>query len=341
MSSPNTRAKGSSSSRSHAYLSGDGVDDHPIEEDAEAPLCFQSSTALSFHTWLSKNLSHSYPSGEVRNNVVRWSDWIDRLLPRHKAYWKRAGIHDAILMSKNFVNKDENLLAAASCFWNSASNTFDFRLGPMTLTLLDLAQIFGFRPHGRPADACSFSPTAPMQFCWNTSTWQKPCIIMLMWDLAPQFRLTFESSSPPSKAKRLRNRAVNESEGKEEPAAVLTETTETDEELREAIEAEEIPAEIIAESIELAKKQQENQRAEPTSSELALFDDVDAEHSVAIPASEVEEGRTAGTLVVVTSPLKPPIVAMPIHSIPSSPVTASFAEEFEAMDLDAQLDKLE
>ncbi|CAL8084744.1 unnamed protein product [Prunus armeniaca] len=302
MSSPNTRAKGSSSSRSHAYLSGDGVDDHPIEEDAEAPLCFQSSTALSFHTWLSKNLSHSYPSGEVRNNVVRWSDWIDRLLPRHKAYWKRAGIHDAILMSKNFVNKDENLLAAASCFWNSASNTFDFRLGPMTLTLLDLAQIFGFRPHGRPADACS---------------------------------------SPPSKAKRLRNRAVNESEGKEEPAAVLTETTETDEELREAIEAEEIPAEIIAESIELAKKQQENQRAEPTSSELALFDDVDAEHSVAIPASEVEEGRTAGTLVVVTSPLKPPIVAMPIHSIPSSPVTASFAEEFEAMDLDAQLDKLE
>ncbi|KAI5320983.1 hypothetical protein L3X38_040691 [Prunus dulcis] len=47
---------------------------------------------------------------------------------------------------------DENLLAAALCFWNSASNTFDFRVGPMTPTLLDMAQIFGFRPHGRPVD---------------------------------------------------------------------------------------------------------------------------------------------------------------------------------------------
>ena len=50
---------------------------------------------------------------------------------------------------------------------------------------------------------------------------------------------------------------------------------------------EEIPTEIIAESIELAKKQQETQRAEPTSSELALFDDVDVEHSASIPAYEV------------------------------------------------------
>ncbi|KAI5335110.1 hypothetical protein L3X38_025243 [Prunus dulcis] len=166
MSSPNTRAKSSSSSRSPAYLTGDGVDQYAIEigsmpgeivallkEDAEAPLCFQSSMALSSHTWVSKNLSHSYPSSEVRNNAVSWSDWIDRLLPRHGVYWKKAGIYEAILLSKNSVNRDENLLAAALCFWNSASNTFDFRLGPMTPTLLDLAQIFGFRPHGRPADA--------------------------------------------------------------------------------------------------------------------------------------------------------------------------------------------
>ncbi|CAL2256865.1 unnamed protein product [Prunus armeniaca] len=160
MSSLNTCPKGSSSSRSPAYRTGDGVDDHAIEvrsklhpyaqknldenvlhlfentlvlvlhwfglvpeemanlfkEDAEAPLCFQSSTALSSHTWVSKNLSHSYPSSEVRNSAVRWSNWIDRLLPRHGAYWKKAGIHDAILLSKNFVNRDVNLLAAALCF---------------------------------------------------------------------------------------------------------------------------------------------------------------------------------------------------------------------------------
>ncbi|CAL2256896.1 unnamed protein product [Prunus armeniaca] len=124
-----------------------------FKEDSEAPLCFQSSIPLASHSWVSKNLSCSYPSSEVRNSAERWSDWIDRLLPRRGAYWKKAGNYNAILLSKFSVNRDENLLAAALCFWNSASNTFDFRLGPMTPTLLDLAQIFGFRPHGRPADA--------------------------------------------------------------------------------------------------------------------------------------------------------------------------------------------
>lgn len=50
------------------------------------------------------------------------------------------------------MNKEENLLAAVLCYWNSANNTFDFRVEPMTPTLLDMAQIFGFRPHRRLAD---------------------------------------------------------------------------------------------------------------------------------------------------------------------------------------------
>ncbi|CAL9001592.1 unnamed protein product [Prunus brigantina] len=124
-----------------------------MKKDVEAPLCFESSSALASHSWVSKNLSRSFPSSEVRNSPVKWADWIDRLLPRFGAHWKRAGIYDAILLSKKFVNRDENLLAAALCFWNSASNTFDFRIGSMAPTLLDLAQIFGFRPHGRPVDA--------------------------------------------------------------------------------------------------------------------------------------------------------------------------------------------
>ncbi|CAL9011436.1 unnamed protein product [Prunus brigantina] len=99
-----------------------------FEDAAEAPLCFESSSALSCHTWVSKNLSRSFPSSEVRNSLVK------------------AGICDAILLSKQSINRDENLFAAALCFGNSASNTFDFRVGPMTPTLLDMAQIFGFRP---------------------------------------------------------------------------------------------------------------------------------------------------------------------------------------------------
>ncbi|CAL9012728.1 unnamed protein product [Prunus brigantina] len=182
MSSPKTRAQGSSSSVPPDYITGAGVDNHAIEnvlhlfentlvlgphwfgpvppemaelmrKDAEAPLCFENTSALASHTWVSKNLSRSFPSSEVRNSPVKWVDWIDRLLPRYGPHWKRAVIYDAILLSKQSINMDENLLAAALCFWNSASNTFDFRMGPMAPTLLDMAQIFGFRPHGRPVDA--------------------------------------------------------------------------------------------------------------------------------------------------------------------------------------------
>ncbi|KAI5323233.1 hypothetical protein L3X38_032305 [Prunus dulcis] len=135
MSSPKTRANSSSSLQPPAYLTGYGVDQLAIKVRSKLYPYAQknldeNSSALPSHTWVSKNLSRSYPTSEVRNSTVKWSDWIDKLLPR-----------------------DENLLAVALCFWNSASNTFDFRVGPMTLTLLDMAQIFGFRPHGRPADA--------------------------------------------------------------------------------------------------------------------------------------------------------------------------------------------
>ncbi|CAL2276231.1 unnamed protein product [Prunus armeniaca] len=186
MSSPKTRAQGSSSSVPPTYITGAGVDKHAIEvrskfhpfaqknldknvlhlfkntlvlcphwfgpvpvemaslfkDDAEAPLCFESTSTLASHSWVSKNLSRSFPSSEMRNNSVKWADWIDIILPRYGAHWKMAGIYDAILLSKQSINRDENLLAAALCFWNFASNTFDFRVGPMTPTLLDMTQIF-------------------------------------------------------------------------------------------------------------------------------------------------------------------------------------------------------
>ncbi|CAL2271606.1 unnamed protein product [Prunus armeniaca] len=62
------------------------------------------------------------------------------------------------------------------------------------------------------------------------------------------------------------------------------------------------------------------------------------EVAAAVPGLVVEKDRTAGVLIVAISPLKPPIVAMPIHSLPGSSTTTSFADpelaEFEAMDLD-------
>ncbi|CAL9030063.1 unnamed protein product [Prunus brigantina] len=223
-------------------------------------------------------------------------------------------------------------------------------------------------------------------------------------DTAPSTISAGSPSPPPTKSKRLRKRTVVEYVVTEGTAAAPTATSDTDDELREAFEAveqekeleepeeaeegpqekaklveeeEEIPAEVIAESIALAQKQREDTRASLTSSELALFEDPEGEHSTAVPSAEeragqsasepvdqtvvvpeagvevdgsapevmIEVPQSAGVLAAVTSPLKPPIVAMPIHSLPGSSATASFADpelaEFEAMDLDAQLDTLE
>ncbi|BBH05113.1 autoinhibited Ca2+-ATPase 11 [Prunus dulcis] len=407
MSSPRSRAQSSSASIPPDYITGSGIDAHAIEvrsklhpfaqknldenvlhlfentlvlgphwfgpvpaevtellrRDAEAPLCFESTSALASHSWVSKNLSRSFPSSEVRNSPVKWADWIDKLLPRYGGHWRRAGIYDAILLSKHSINRDENLLAAALCFWNSASNTFDFRVGPMAPTLLDMAQIFGFRPHGRPVDAvgdyhrrknqekvaipftvspatinqnCSFSNYLK-RFSIEKDKDQQHMLFLLYW----LNRFVFPNRS----------------------SAVLLEYRH----LAEALHNH--TAEVIAESIALAQKQQKGPGAELTSSELAFFEDAEAEQSTAAPEAEVrvepsisdpvdqveltvvvpeaEVGTTAAAPVVVVEVPKAAgvLAAMPIHSFPGSSATASFAdpelEEFEAMDLDAQLDKLE
>ncbi|CAL2228274.1 unnamed protein product [Prunus armeniaca] len=140
MCSPKNRTQ-TSSSVPPVYISGAGVDNHAIE------------------VWSKENFLHLFENTLVLGPhwfgpvPAEMADWIDKLLPRYGAHWNRAGIYNAILLSKQFINRDENLLAAALCFWNSASNTLDFCVGLMTPTLLDMAKIFGFRPHGRPVDA--------------------------------------------------------------------------------------------------------------------------------------------------------------------------------------------
>ncbi|CAL2230072.1 unnamed protein product [Prunus armeniaca] len=62
-----------------------------FKEDDGAFLCFQSSSAVASHNWVSKNLSHLYPSSAVRNSIVKWSDWIDKLLGGMEVIGKRLG----------------------------------------------------------------------------------------------------------------------------------------------------------------------------------------------------------------------------------------------------------
>ncbi|CAL8119074.1 unnamed protein product [Prunus armeniaca] len=208
-----------------------------------------------------------------------------------------------------------------------------------------------------------------------------------------------ESPPPPlTKSKRLKKRTKVEYVATEEPAAAPTTTYGTDEELREAFDAveqereqeeeedvpskeknkepeeeEEIPAEVIAESIALAKQQQEAQKAKPISSKLALFDDVEAEHSAAaqmpmerlkpsilepveqanllvaasepeveasaaVPRLVVEVPRTAGVLDVMTNPPVPPIVALDkLEKLSSTPGKAKSKVVDEAMERDMDL----
>lgn len=155
MASPKTRARSSFSSFPPPHISGEGVDKHAIEirskrhpystknldenilhllENALILGLVQFGKVLEELINLIKNLSKSYPFSEVRNSSVKWSNWIDQLSPRYESHWKKAGMFDSLILSKHSINRDENLLVAALCFWNSCTNTFDFHVGPMSPT---------------------------------------------------------------------------------------------------------------------------------------------------------------------------------------------------------------
>ncbi|CAB4268890.1 unnamed protein product [Prunus armeniaca] len=77
------------------------------------------------------------------------------MVPLFKDQWMLNGIYQAIMLSKHQVTLNPSLISAALCFWDSTSNSFAFGPGPMTPTVLDVAALFGFRPHGLSIDAVS------------------------------------------------------------------------------------------------------------------------------------------------------------------------------------------
>lgn len=83
------------------------------------------------------------PSDESRS-------WFDAMKISYGDLWHRAGIYNALHLSMKGVQGDRNLILAAASFWNSASNTFDFRFGQMSVTLLDVLVIGGFTIHHPP-----------------------------------------------------------------------------------------------------------------------------------------------------------------------------------------------
>ncbi|XP_050113946.1 uncharacterized protein LOC126592277 [Malus sylvestris] len=85
-------------------------------------------------------------------NDPAWAQWVDELEPSFKQKWMSNGIYELIMLSKISVISKPELVTSALLFWNTGTNTFDFRMGLMSPTILDMAQVFGLRPSGRTVD---------------------------------------------------------------------------------------------------------------------------------------------------------------------------------------------
>lgn len=59
---------------------------------------------------------------------------------------KKKGIHDLLMLSKEGIPQDLELLMAFLYFWKGATNTFQFPCGMLTPTLFDVTAIIGLRP---------------------------------------------------------------------------------------------------------------------------------------------------------------------------------------------------
>ncbi|KAB2625292.1 hypothetical protein D8674_016952 [Pyrus ussuriensis x Pyrus communis] len=62
-------------------------------------------------------------------------EWVNEIKPIWKGKWMANGIYELIMMSKIIIPIKHELLPTAIIFFNNETNTFDFRMGPMTLTM--------------------------------------------------------------------------------------------------------------------------------------------------------------------------------------------------------------
>ncbi|PQQ06963.1 uncharacterized protein Pyn_27930 [Prunus yedoensis var. nudiflora] len=101
-----------------------------------------------------------------------WEKWLPRMEHFFGQQWKDQGIYHLIKLFEQPLVMDRSLLAAALCFWSSATNTMNFRFGMMTPTVLDMAALFGLSPLGVEVNAALVAPEAAGSFktMWPTLT---------------------------------------------------------------------------------------------------------------------------------------------------------------------------
>ncbi|CAL2257203.1 unnamed protein product [Prunus armeniaca] len=104
-----------------------------------------------------------------------WYDWYKALEPKLKTSWQKSEIYDilAFFASGDFPC-DCSLIFAGLCFWSSSVNYMRLRFGMMTPTLLDLATISSFRPHGVLYSAADLlEPLLKPNYNKNFNNWIK------------------------------------------------------------------------------------------------------------------------------------------------------------------------
>ncbi|CAL0299515.1 unnamed protein product [Lupinus luteus] len=80
----------------------------------------------------------------------KWIEWVDTLNPKFESLWKKVGIFDAIMNTKYYIIKNEDLAIGVAEKWFSKTNTFLFPWGEATITLEDVMVLGGFSIVGDP-----------------------------------------------------------------------------------------------------------------------------------------------------------------------------------------------
>ncbi|XP_024172048.2 uncharacterized protein LOC112178068 [Rosa chinensis] len=91
-----------------------------------------------------------------------WKAWVPRMEHYFGNLWKEIGIFHAIKLTEQEIVAEKPMLAAALCFWASATNTMNLPLGYMSPTILDICTITGLSPIGIEINANHSLPTAFM-----------------------------------------------------------------------------------------------------------------------------------------------------------------------------------
>ncbi|CAL9001121.1 unnamed protein product [Prunus brigantina] len=104
------------------------------------------------------------PQPQWPTSTPDWEKWLPRMEHFFGQQWKDQGIYHLIKLF------DRLLLAAALCFWSSATNTMNLRFGMMTPTVLDMAPLFGLSPLGVEVNTALVAPEAEGSFkaAWPT-----------------------------------------------------------------------------------------------------------------------------------------------------------------------------